>query len=94
MAALRLLAALLLLVVLSVDAKKKVARVKAGKNYNGHEPVHIVVNKVGYVNGRSTVQLFAVDFYVNVSVEVSVRPRHDGILLFGPFVFVTLSSLC
>lgn len=27
----------------------KIKRVKAGKTYADHDPVHIVVNKVGYV---------------------------------------------
>lgn len=45
MAACRLFAALLLL-LLSAEAKK-VPRVKAGKQYKEHNPVHIVVNKVG-----------------------------------------------
>ena len=41
-------AALLLLVLASslVDGKK-IARVKAGKVHREHDPVHIVVNKVG-----------------------------------------------
>jgi len=58
MTAFRLLVALLLLVV-STEAKK-VARVKAGRKYNEHEPVHIVVNKVGYV-----IQILAVHFLRN-----------------------------
>ena len=29
------------------DAAKKLRRVKAGKHYTSHDPVHIVVNKVG-----------------------------------------------
>jgi hypothetical protein len=36
------------LVPLSIEAKK-LRRVKAGKHYASHDPVHIVVNKVGYV---------------------------------------------
>ncbi len=44
-------AAVLLLAVshICVDANKKVKRVKAGKIYNPHDAVDIVVNKVGYV---------------------------------------------
>lgn len=34
------------LVPLSIEAKK-LRRVKAGKHYASHDPVHIVVNKVG-----------------------------------------------
>ena len=30
-----------------VDSATKIKRVKAGKVYNDHEEVHIVVNKVG-----------------------------------------------
>jgi hypothetical protein len=37
----------LFLAVCSADGATKVKRVKAGKNYENHEPVHIVVNKVG-----------------------------------------------
>jgi hypothetical protein len=49
-AAFRLTAALLLLqCMIGVVECKKVARVKAGKTYKSHAPVHIVVNKVGYV---------------------------------------------
>lgn len=29
------------------DAAKKLRRVRAGKHYASHDPVHIVVNKVG-----------------------------------------------
>lgn len=48
MAASKLSAALLLLLFVSslVDGKK-IARVKAGKVHKVHDPVHIVVNKVG-----------------------------------------------
>jgi hypothetical protein len=38
-------AAWLLLSLTNVEAKVK--RVKAGKRYNEHDPVHLVVNKVG-----------------------------------------------
>lgn len=44
---------LVLLLVLiagpATTAAVKVRRVKAGKHYKTHDPVHIVVNKVGYV---------------------------------------------
>jgi hypothetical protein len=33
----------------TVDGKKRVARVKVGNHYNHHDPVHIIVNKIGYV---------------------------------------------
>lgn len=58
MAAFRLVAALLLL-VLSVESKK-VARVKAGKTYKDHAPVHIVVNKVGYVTRLLQYSFYAI----------------------------------
>jgi hypothetical protein len=48
-----LLLSLLLLVTTTTFnfsyAAKKVKRVKAGKKYNKNDPVHVVVNKVGYV---------------------------------------------
>ena len=34
-------------------AAAKIKRVKAGKTYNDHDAVHIVVNKVGYVTSFS-----------------------------------------
>jgi hypothetical protein len=37
----------LFLAVCAADGAAKVKRVKAGKNYKLHDPVHIVVNKVG-----------------------------------------------
>ena len=48
MAVSKLLAALLLLVLASPATEaKKVHRVKAGRIHKEHDPVHIVVNKVG-----------------------------------------------
>lgn len=38
---------LLLLLPLSCTAVVKVKRVKAGRLYREHDPVHVVVNKVG-----------------------------------------------
>ena len=38
---------LLQLSISGVDSATKIKRVKAGKEYNDHEEVHIVVNKVG-----------------------------------------------
>lgn len=50
-AAFRLTAALVLLqCMIGVIECKKVARAKAGKAHKNHAPIHIVVNKVGYVN--------------------------------------------
>lgn len=45
----RQLGLFLLLVQCSVfgSSAAKIKRVKAGKNYEQHDPVHIVVNKVG-----------------------------------------------
>lgn len=37
----------LFLLLVSVCEGKKVKRVKAGKRYNDHDDVHLVVNKVG-----------------------------------------------
>lgn len=48
MAAPKLLAALLLLVLVSLPADgKKLPRIKAGIVHKEHAPIHIVVNKVG-----------------------------------------------
>lgn len=42
-------ALLLLFVSLTAASAAKVKRVKAGMHYKKHDPVHIVVNKVGCV---------------------------------------------
>ena len=44
-----LLVAVLLGCFSGAAAGKKIKRVKAGKVYSDHDPVHIVVNKVGCV---------------------------------------------
>jgi hypothetical protein len=31
----------------TVDGKKRVARVRVGNHYQNHDPVHIIVNKIG-----------------------------------------------
>lgn len=41
--------ALLLLFWLAAASAAKVKRVKAGMHYKAKDPVHVVVNKVGYV---------------------------------------------
>lgn len=42
----------LLLSLTAVASALKVKRVKAGMHYKKHDPVHVVVNKVGYVSRR------------------------------------------
>lgn len=32
-----------------VEGRKRAARVRIGNHYKQHDPVHIIVNKVGYV---------------------------------------------
>jgi len=39
----------ILLILLTASEAKKIKRTKAGRHYNVHDAVHIVVNKVGYV---------------------------------------------
>jgi hypothetical protein len=39
----------LLWLLLLTGVNGKIKRVKAGQRYTQHDPVHIVVNKVGYV---------------------------------------------
>ena len=46
----------LMLIVSTVDATKKVKRVKAGMKYKDKDPVHVVVNKVGYVANFLTIR--------------------------------------
>jgi hypothetical protein len=47
---------LLLLFVASttvvVEGRKRAARVRIGNHYKQHDAVHIIVNKVGYVNDK------------------------------------------
>ena len=49
-----------ILLFASLTEGGKVKRVKAGKTYKQHDPVHLVVNKVGYVGTTSVVGLYRV----------------------------------
>jgi len=64
-----------------VDAAK-VKRVKAGKNYNEHDPVHIVVNKVGpFNNPMETYRYYSLPFcqsHSSAEVEAQVAEEEAG----------------
>jgi hypothetical protein len=44
---LALVAVVMSVIVTPANGKKKLARVKAGREHKEHDPIHVVVNKVG-----------------------------------------------
>ena len=36
-------------VLVQIEGRKRAARVRLGNHYKQHDPVHIIVNKIGYV---------------------------------------------